>query len=121
LSGGGESEGEIMIARLLSALIGAGVVASAFLTPPGSVLFWHNAALGALITIVAVVGMWVPRLRYVDTAAALWLFISGAILPNIDHFHVSVIAGTVLFILSLVPNEDHTFWPERHHHPVVRR
>jgi hypothetical protein len=116
-----KAEGEIMIARLLSALIGAAVFASAFLAPQGSAVFWHDAALGALITTVAVVGMWVPKLRYVDTAAAMWLFLSGTFLPNIDHFHVTVIAGTLLFILSLVPNEDHTFWPERHHHhPVVR-
>ncbi|HUM10021.1 MAG TPA: hypothetical protein VLT82_03625 [Myxococcaceae bacterium] len=108
-----------MIARVLSVLLGAAVFASAFLLPPGSAVFWHDLLLGALVAVVSVMAIWAPRLRFLNLAVAVWLFWSGAVLPNIDHFHVTVLAATLIFILSLVPNSDETFWP--HHHVVHHR
>lgn len=108
-----------MIARFLSVLLGASVFASAFLQPTHSTVFWHDLVLGGLVAVVAVVSVWVPPLRFLGLVAAVWLFVSGAVLPNIDHFHVTVLAGTLLFILALVPSSDETFWPHRfvvHHH-----
>jgi hypothetical protein len=106
-----------MIARVLSVLLGVAVFASAFLLPAGSAVFWHDLLLGGLIAVVSVMAIWAPRLRFINVALAVWLFWSGAVLPNIDHFHVTVLAATIIFILSFVPNSDETFWP---HHHVVR-
>ncbi len=106
-----------MIARVLGALLGAAVFASAFLLPTGSAVFWHDLLLGALIAVISVMAIWAPRLRFLNVALAVWLFWSGAVLPNIDHFHVTVLAATLIFILSFVPNSDETFWP--HHDHVV--
>ncbi|HVP60306.1 MAG TPA: hypothetical protein VMT11_07095 [Myxococcaceae bacterium] len=103
-----------MIARVLGVLLGAAVFASAFLQPTHSPVFWHDLLIGGLVALVSFMGIWAPRLRFINVAVAVWLFWSGAVLPNIDHFHVTVLAATLIFIFSLVPNSDETFWP--HHH-----
>ncbi len=103
-----------MIARVLSVLLGAAVFASAFLQPTRSTVFWHDLLLGGLVAVFSVMSIWIPRLRFLNAVAAVWLFWSGALLPNIGHFYVTVVAGTLIFILSFVPNSDETFWP--HHH-----
>jgi hypothetical protein len=108
-----------MIARVLSVLLGAAVFASAFLQATRSTVFWHDLLLGGVIAVASLAAVWRPQLRFVSAVAAVWLFWSGAVLPNIDHFHVTVLAGTLVFLLSLVPTSDETFWPHRlvpHHH-----
>lgn len=108
-----------MIARVLGVLLGAAVFASAFLQSTRSAVFWHDLLLGGLVAAVSLAAIWLPMLRFIAAAAAVWLLWSGAVLPEIDHFHVTVLAGTLIFILSLVPTSDETFWPHRlvpHHH-----
>jgi uncharacterized membrane protein HdeD (DUF308 family) len=103
-----------MIARLLSALVGAALCASAFLEPRGSVAFWHDLIAGVLVAVIALLSFRFTRLRYLNTAFSVWLFFSGALLPRMSHFYATVGAGTLVFIFSLVPTSDRTFWPSRH-------
>ena len=55
--------------------------------------------------------MAVPGASYLNTALALWMFFSGIIYPVAPHIYVGIIGGTLVFIFSLVPTSDRTFWP----------
>lgn len=100
-----------MIARVVNLLLGLGVAATAFWEPRGSTVFWHDLVIGLAIGGLSVVGMAVRGVNYLNTALALWLFLSGLIMPVMPHTYVGSIGGTLIFIFSLVPTTDRTFWP----------
>ena len=100
-----------MIARVVTLLLGLGIAGTAFWEPAGSAVFRHDLILGLVIAAVAVVAMAVPGASYLNTALALWMFFSGIIYPVAPHIYVGIIGGTLVFIFSLVPTSDRTFWP----------
>jgi hypothetical protein len=93
-----------MLARWLSIALGAWLVVSAFVWPHTTPQF-HNAwATGLVIVGISSTAMVIPRVRYVNTAVALWLFVSPFALPTMAAAtmwnHLLVAVG--VFVLGLM-------------------
>jgi len=100
-----------MIARVVTLLLGLGIAGTAAWEPAGSAVFRHDLVIGLVIAAVAVAAIAVRGANYVNTALALWMFFSGIIYPVVPHIYVGIVGGTLVFIFSLVPTSDRTFWP----------
>lgn len=100
-----------MIARLLTLLLGLAIAATSVWEPRGSEVATHDLVLGLLIAAASVVAMAVRGANYVCTALALWMFFSGMVYPIVPHIYIGIVGGTLVFIFSLVPTSDRTFWP----------
>ena len=100
-----------MIARVLTVLLGLAIAATSVWEPRGSDVAMHDVVVGLLIAGAAVVAMAVRGANYLGTALGLWLFFSGMVYPVVPHIYIGIVGGTLVFILSLVPTSDRTFWP----------
>ena len=69
--------------RWLNSLLGAWQFASAFFWPHTAVQSGNSWTMGALIALVALVGLRVPTVRYVNTGIGIWLILSTFVLPSI--------------------------------------
>jgi len=96
-----------MLPRLISFLLGAALFVSAFFFQPrGSATFVHDLVAGLVVAAVAVVAMFRPRVRYLNTALSFWLFFSTYLFNRMSHFYWTVGIGTVLFITSLAAGQS---------------
>ncbi len=100
-----------MLARVIGVLLGLGIAWSSVWEPPGSAVLTHDLVLGLVIAAVALVGLAVRGVNYVNTALALWMFFSGILFPVVPHIYVGIVGGTLLVVSSLVSRDDRTFWP----------
>jgi hypothetical protein len=100
-----------MIARVVNLLLGLAIAGTTVWEPAGSPVYWHDLAIGLAIAAVALVGMVVRGVNYLGTALGLWFFFSGILFPIVPHIYVGIVGGTLVFIFSLVPTSDRTFWP----------
>jgi hypothetical protein len=100
-----------MIARVLTLLLGLAIAATSVWEPRGSEVATHDVMLGVLIAAASVVAMVVRGANYLCTALALWMFFSGMVYPIVPHIYIGIVGGTLVFIFSLVPTSDRTFWP----------
>lgn len=102
-----------MIARMVNLLLGLALAGTACWEPRGSTVFWHDLVIGLVVAGVALVAMAARGVNFLNTALALWLFLSGLIMPVVPHVYVGIVAGVLIFIFSLVSTDDRTFWPVR--------
>ena len=100
-----------MIARVVDVLLGLAIAATAVWDPAGSPVYWHDIGIGLAIAAVALLAMVVRGANYLAAALGLWLFFSGILFPVVPHIYVGIVGGTLVFIFSLVPSSDRTFWP----------
>ena len=98
-----------MIARVVTLLLGLGIAATSVWEPRDVAL--HDLVVGLLIAAASVVAMGVRGANYVCTALGLWMFFSGMVYPVVPHIYIGLVGGTLVFVFSLVPSSDRTFWP----------
>jgi hypothetical protein len=100
-----------MIARVVTLVLGIALAVMARWDPPGSDVYWHDLVIGLVIAFLSVAGMFMRGATILLTALGLWLFFSGMVFPIVPHIYVGLVAGTLVFVFSLVSSSDRTFWP----------
>jgi len=100
-----------MIARVLTVLLGLAIAGTSVWEPRGSEVATHDVIVGLLIAAASVVAIAVRGANYLCTALALWMFFSGMVYPVVPHIYIGIVGGTLVFIFSMVPTSDRTFWP----------
>ncbi len=98
-----------MIARVVTLLLGLAIAATSVWEPRDAAL--HDLVVGLAIAALSLVAFAVRGVNYVITALGLWMFFSGMIFPVVPHIYVGLVGGTLVFVFSLVPSSDRTFWP----------
>lgn len=92
-------------ARWLNSLLGAWQFVSAFFWPHTAPQSGNSWTMGFLIAIVALIGLRVPGVRFINTALGIWLIASTFVLPSnwpATHWN-DVLVGVAVVALSLVP------------------
>jgi len=94
-----------MRARILNAVLGAWLFASAFLWSHYPAEFHNTWITGAAMFLVALIGMRFRSARWVDAALALWLFCSIFFFPAADGGTVlnSILISMIVLIVSFLP------------------
>ncbi|HEY1906310.1 MAG TPA: hypothetical protein VGG91_09720 [Myxococcaceae bacterium] len=100
-----------MIARVVTLVLGIALALMARWDPPGSDVYWHDLVIGLVIAFLSVAGMFMRGATVLLTALGLWLFFSGMVFPIVPHIYVGLVAGTLVFVFSLISSSDRTFWP----------
>lgn len=96
-----------MWARGVNAFLGLWLVLSTFFWPHTAAQATNTWILGVLAVVFAGVAAYAaPKVRYLNTAIAVWLFISAFALPILSAATLwnSAIVGVIMFVCSLVPN-----------------
>lgn len=91
-------------ARMANVVLGAWLFVSAFLWPHTTASRTNTCVVGALIVVMALLGKYTPPLRWVNAAAATWLFGSTIWIEHASAatpWNNAVVAILVL-ILSIV-------------------
>jgi len=107
-----------MIARVVTLLLGLAIAGTSVWEPRDVAL--HDVVVGLAIAILSVVAMAVRGVNYVITALGLWMFFSGMIYPVVPHIYIGLVGGALVFVFSLVPSSDRTFWPFGRAAPAAR-
>lgn len=91
-------------ARIVNIVVGAWVFVSAFIWLHMGPDLTNTWIVGLAIAVVAAIGLGVPQIRFINTALAIWLFISAFALPTVMSVTVwnNAVAAIVVFIASLV-------------------
>jgi hypothetical protein len=57
---------------------------------------------------IGTVALWTPSIRWVNTAAALWLFVSTFVIEHGSTATIwnNAIVGVVVFVASLIPSGE---------------
>ena len=111
-----------MLPRLVSFLLGGVLIFAAFASQSyGSPVFTHDLVAGIVVAVIALVSDYIPRVSYVNTAIAVWIFLSTSAFNDVRHFHWTVLIGVALFLSSLgagaaPPFHTHVHLP----HPIRR-
>jgi len=100
-----------MIARVVTLVLGLAIAWTSVWSPRGSDVATHDVVVGLLIAAASVLAMAVRGANYVCTALGLWMFFSGMVYPSVPHLYIGIVGGTLVFVFSLVPTSDRTFWP----------
>jgi hypothetical protein len=91
--------------RIANAILGAWLLASAFLWPHTSIQLVNMCAIGVLAVVVALLGTRYPTLRYVNAVLALWLLVSGwagQVATEVMAWNATLVAFA-MFALSVLP------------------
>ncbi len=93
-------------ARYLTALVAVWLFISAFAWRHNPGMRQDTWIVGALMFVTALVAMAIPAFRWVNTALAVWLFLSTLFLPHQSAGTIwnNVIVAGVVFVLSLFPS-----------------
>lgn len=89
--------------RYVNITLGTWLFVSAFLWPHTAVEITNAVIVGAVIALVAALGLWVPMIRFVNTVAAAWLFISAVVLSPLawETPINNVLVAVFVFFVSL--------------------
>jgi hypothetical protein len=102
----------------LTFALGLWLVASTLLLPSSSSSGFQTLIFGILIAANALEALWVPGFRFVNTALALWLVVTGMVFGDATTFRFlsTLGAGTAVVVLSFVPSPPLLVHP---HEPAV--
>lgn len=91
-------------ARIANALLGLWLLISAFIWSHSVAQMTNTWILGVAMGLVAVIGLSVRQIRFVNTVLAAWLFVSAFVLPtmSVGTAWNNAIVAVVAFVLSLV-------------------
>jgi len=98
-----------MIARVVTLLLGLAIAGTSVWEPRDVAL--HDVVVGLVIAVASVLAMGVRGVNYFCTALGLWMFFSGMVFPVVPHIYIGLVGGVLVFVFSLVPSSDRTFWP----------
>ena len=96
-------------ARVANLVLGLWLALSAFLWPHTPTSMGNTWIIGVAIAITAVSALWLPRVRWLNAAFAVWLLISSvAIYPaNSETVWNNAIVACLVFVLAVVPTRRH--------------
>ncbi|EYF07453.1 SPW repeat domain-containing protein [Chondromyces apiculatus] len=96
------------VARGVNIALGLWLFASAFLWQHTEAQFTNAWVIGVLSTTFAVLVLWAPSARHLNTALGVWTVLSAWVLPSISTMTVwnNVIVGIGIFATSLLPAVD---------------
>ena len=100
-----------MIARVVTFLLGLAIAWTSVWAPQGSAVAMHDLVMGLVIAAGSLVAIPVRGVNFLGTALGLWMFFSGMVFPIVPHIYIGLVGGTLLFVFSMVPTSDRTFWP----------
>jgi hypothetical protein len=109
-----------MSPRLVNAVLGAWMFISAFLWPHTRAQMFNAWISGVLCVVFAIAGIAAPGARHLNTALAIWLFVSTWTMAslNIATIWNNVLCAIAIFVVSLVPSDTKTLprsmLPPRH-------
>ena len=92
-------------ARAVNLVLGVWLFISAFLWPHGTASATNTWIVGLLIAIAGLIALRMPWLRWIDTALAVWLFLSTLAMPGATRGTLwnNLIVAVLVFLTSLVP------------------
>jgi hypothetical protein len=90
--------------------LGLWLFVSAFLWPDLAPRVTNTWVCGVLCVTFAIAGMGLPWARYLNSALAVWLFVSAWALPtaHVAALWNSVLCSIAIFVMSLVPSDTTT-------------
>jgi hypothetical protein len=68
---------------------------------------WTNdRVLGVLVGIVAIIGLWYPRIRYVNVAFGVWLIIAPFVLAFVSSSAIAndIVIGIAVAVFAFIPS-----------------
>lgn len=94
--------------RIASVLLGAWLFISAFLLPYEGAQFTNTWVVGLAVVVISLFGIASAPARFLNTLAAIWLFLSVWILPGATTGTRwnSALTAVLIFLLSLAPAEE---------------
>ena len=92
--------------RWLNLAIGVALCASAFSWTHGFAAFRNTLVVGCACSLVALLSLRSPELRYLNRGIALWLFASVWILPvnRPLTFWCNLVAAALMFVIAQLPS-----------------
>ena len=99
--------GEEVPPGTINVVLGVWLFISAFIWRDSHAQATNTWICGVLCVVFAIVGMGVPWARYLNTALAVWLFVSAWALPTerLTTLWNNVICAIALFVVSLAPSD----------------
>jgi hypothetical protein len=97
--------GHPLLPRAVNVVLGAWLVASAFVLPHFGNAGFNNLITGLLICATALQAFWAPALHWVNTALAAWVAFGALAFDypsRVTRLHDLAIAG-VMLVASLIP------------------
>ncbi len=93
-------------ARSLSVLLGAWLFVSDFAWRHGSAASTNTGICGLLAVAFALWALWMPTMRWWNTALGAWVVIAGFALPHVSSGTQwnAIIVGALILLVSLVPS-----------------
>jgi hypothetical protein len=97
-----------LFARGTSQVLGTWLFLSSFFWQHSRPEFMNAWIVGLLIMAFATASLWVPPIRFANTALAMWLFVSSWLLPRVSEgtFWNHWLVAIAVFIASLIPSES---------------
>jgi hypothetical protein len=98
---------------IVIAILGVWLFISAFIWPHTAAQMTNTWIVGVLCMICALVSMAVPWVRYLNTALAVYLFISTWALPDVSPGTIwnNVLVAIAVFVMSLIAPENTSTLP----------
>lgn len=96
-----------MAGRALNVLLGAWLFISAFVWPHDTAQFTNSWILGVVCVAAGFIAMSVDKMRYLNTALSVWLFLSVFLLGTQSEATrwSNILVAVGIFVLSLTPSE----------------
>lgn len=94
--------------RIATVVLGAWLFISAFLLPYSSAQFTNTWIVGLAVVVFSLFGIASVPARFLNTLAAIWLFLSVWLLPGATTGTRwnSAVTAVLIFIFSLAPSEE---------------
>lgn len=92
-------------ARGINIALGIWLFISAFLWRHSQGQFTNTWVVGALCVLFALLAIWAPVVRYLNTILAIWLFVSAWAIPAVSVATVwnNAIVAIAILVVSLLP------------------
>jgi hypothetical protein len=109
-----------MSPRLINAVVGVWLFLSAFLWPHTRAQMFNTWISGVLCVVFAVAGIAAPGARHLNTALAIWIFVSSWTIPSSSAATLwnNVLCAIAIFVVSLIPSDTktlpHSMVPPKH-------
>jgi O-antigen ligase len=90
-------------------VLGAWLFISTFIWPHGSSAATNSWIVGLAIVVVSIIAMYVPWFRWLNTALAVWLFVSTLVVirATTETMWNNTIVAILVFLISLIPGGLH--------------